>query len=73
VLSFCNAKISIYYKNTGTDNIYVKYILSQMWMFRTAINKLFEWLLSRVLASQRGGLGSIPGRDMSVLGTLVEE
>ncbi len=33
------------------------------------INKLFEWLFSRVLASHRGGPGSISGRDMSVLGT----
>jgi hypothetical protein len=32
-------------------------------MFRIIINKLFEWLLSRVLASHRGG--PIPGREMS--------
>ncbi len=35
-------------------------------MFRIAINKLFEWLFSRVLASHRGGPCSIPGQDMSV-------
>ncbi len=34
-------------------------------------HKLFEWLLSRVLASHRGGLSLIPGQDMSVLGPLV--
>ncbi len=38
-----------------------------------AINKLFEWLFSRVLASHRGGPGSIPGRDMSVSGPLVKD
>ncbi len=36
-------------------------------MFRIAINKLFEWLFSRVLASHRGCPVSIPGRDMPVL------
>jgi hypothetical protein len=30
-----------------------------------------EGLFSRVLASHHGGLGSIPSRDMSVLGPLV--
>ncbi len=40
-------------------------------MFRIAINKLFEWLFSRVLASHCGGPGLIPGQDMSVLGPLV--
>ncbi len=35
-------------------------------MFRTAINKLFEKLFARVLASQRGGPGLIPGQGMSV-------
>ena len=39
-------------------------------MFRIAINKLFYWLFSRVLTAHRGGLGSIPGRDMSLLGPL---
>jgi hypothetical protein len=34
------------------------------YMFRIALNKLFERLFSRVLASHRGGPGSIPGRDM---------
>ncbi len=34
---------------------------------------LFEWLFSRVLSSHCGGPGSIPGRDMSVLGSLVED
>ncbi len=42
-------------------------------MFRIAINKLFESLFYRVLASHRIGLGSIPGRDMSVLGPLVRD
>ncbi len=42
-------------------------------MFRIAIKKLFEWLFSRVLASHRGGPDSIPGRDMSVPGSLVED
>jgi hypothetical protein len=36
-----------------------------------AINKLFDWLFSRVLASHCGGLGSIFGRDMPVLVPLV--
>ncbi len=38
-----------------------------------AINKLFEWLFSRVLATYRDSVrpGSIPGRNMSVLGPLV--
>ncbi len=31
-------------------------------------NKLFELIFSRVLASHRGGPGSIPGRDLSILG-----
>ncbi len=38
---------------------------------RVAINKLFERLFSGVLASHRGGPGSIPGRDMSVSGPLL--
>jgi hypothetical protein len=37
-------------------------------MFRKAINKLFEWLFSKVLTTPHGGPGSIPGSDMSVLG-----
>ncbi len=36
-------------------------------MFRIAIIKMFEWLFSRVLAFHRGGPGSVPGLDMSVL------
>jgi hypothetical protein len=36
-------------------------------MFPIANNKLFKWLFSRVLASHHGGLGAIPGRDISVL------
>jgi len=36
-------------------------------MFRIAIAKLFVCPFSRELASHRGGSGSIPGRDMSVL------
>jgi hypothetical protein len=36
---------------------------------RLVINKLFEWLFSRVLASRRGGSGSIPGRSSSKYGT----
>jgi hypothetical protein len=31
---------------------------------------MFEWLFSTVLS---GGLGSIPGQDMSVLGPLVQD
>jgi hypothetical protein len=31
----------------------------------------FEWLFSRVFASQWVGPGLIPGRDMSVLGPLI--
>ncbi len=42
-----------------------------LYRLRTPINKLFEWIFYRMLASHRGGLGSIPGRDMSVLGPLV--
>jgi hypothetical protein len=33
-----------------------------------AINKIFELLFSRVLASSHGGSGSIPSRDMLVFG-----
>ena len=40
-------------------------------MSRAHIDKLSGWLFSRVLASHAGGPGSIPGRDMSVLGPLV--
>jgi hypothetical protein len=40
-------------------------------MFRIAINKLFTWLFSRVLATHRGCKDSIPGRDMSVWGPLL--
>jgi hypothetical protein len=36
------------------------------------VYKLSRWLFSRVLASHAGGPGSIPGRDMSVLGPLEE-
>jgi hypothetical protein len=42
-------------------------------IFRIAINKLFKWLLSRVFASHRWGLGSILGRDITVLGPLVKD
>jgi hypothetical protein len=37
-----------------------------------AINKLFEYLFARMLASHRGGLASIPGQDMSVSDALVK-
>ncbi len=40
-------------------------------MLQIAINKLFEWLFSRVLASHRGGPGLVP--YMSVSGPLVED
>ncbi len=40
---------------------------ANMLKFRIAINKLSEWLFSRVLASHAGGPGSISGWDMSVL------
>jgi hypothetical protein len=43
---------------------------AHMYMFRIAINKLFERLFSRVLASHREGLGSFV-QDMPVLGPLV--
>ncbi len=36
---------------------------AHMYMFQMAINKLFEWIFSRVLASHRGGPGSFLGRD----------
>jgi hypothetical protein len=36
-------------------------------MFRIVINTLFESLFARVLASHRGGPGSTPVRDMSVV------
>ncbi len=36
-----------------------------------AINKLLQLLFSRALASHRGGPGSIPDRNMSVLAALV--
>ncbi len=42
-------------------------LLSWYW----SISKLFEWLFSGVLASHRGGPGSIPGRNISVSGPLV--
>jgi hypothetical protein len=41
-------------------------------MFGIAINKLFEWLFSRVLSSHCEGPGLIPSQDISVLGTLVK-
>jgi hypothetical protein len=44
---------------------------AQMLMFQIAINTLFEYFFATVLASQRGGPGSIPGRDMSISGPLV--
>ncbi len=40
-------------------------------VFQIAINKLFEWLFSRVLNSHRGGPGSIRSWYMSVMGPLV--
>jgi hypothetical protein len=40
-------------------------------MFRIAINKLFKGLFYRVLTPHHKGPGSIPDRDMSVLGPLV--
>jgi hypothetical protein len=43
-----------------------------MQMFRIAINKLFELRIA-LLASHRGGSGSIPSRDMLVLVALVED
>ncbi len=49
--------------STGRARSYVDVPNSEI-----AINKLFEWLLSRVLAFYRGGLGSSSGQDMSVLG-----
>ncbi len=33
------------------------------WQDKLLISELFEWLFSRVLASQRGRRGSIPGRN----------
>ncbi len=41
-----------------------------LYMFQIAINKLFQ---CAVLASHRGSSGAIPGRDMSVLGSLVQD
>ncbi len=38
-------------------------------MFRIAINKLFEWIFSRVLASHIGNPHLIPGRDIVSPGT----
>jgi hypothetical protein len=47
------------------DAVYLNLILSRahMQMFQIAINKVFEWLFAKVLASHRGGPGSIPGWD----------
>jgi hypothetical protein len=42
-------------------------------MFGIAINKLFEWLFSRVLSSHCEGPGLIPSQDMSVLEPLVKD
>jgi hypothetical protein len=39
-------------------------------MFQLSIHKLFAWLFFRVLTTHRGGKGSIPGRKMSVWGSL---
>ncbi len=44
---------------------------AHMWMFGIAINKLFDWLFSRVLASHLGGPVSITGRETSFVGPLV--
>jgi hypothetical protein len=41
---------------------------AHMKMFRIAINKLSGWLFSRLLTSHARDTGSIPGRDMSILG-----
>ncbi len=46
---------------------------AHMQMFRITINNLSGWLFSRLLASQAGGPGPIPGRDMSVLGPLDQD
>ncbi len=42
-------------------------------MFRIVSNKLFEYLFARALAFYVRGSGSIPGRDMSISGPLVED
>ncbi len=59
--------------DTCTEGSHVTSILhwSHAQMFRITINRLFKWLFSRVLPSQRGGPSSIPGWNMSVLGPLV--
>ncbi len=55
----------------------IKYILSRAFSTgRALICRCSEQLLtscSRVIASHRGGPRSIPGRDMSVLGPLVQD
>jgi hypothetical protein len=43
-----------------------------MRMFQIIFNKLFGYLFARMLASHHGGPGSIPNRDMSVSGALVD-
>jgi hypothetical protein len=42
-------------------------------MFRIAIHKLFGQLFAGVPSSHCGGLGSIPGMDMTVSDALVED
>jgi hypothetical protein len=42
-------------------------------MFRIACKELLEQRVNKVLASHSGGLGSIPGQDMSVSGPLVKD
>jgi hypothetical protein len=49
----------------GMHDHFLVMVQAPMYMFRIAINKLFEWLFSGVLASHQGGQGLIPGRDMS--------
>jgi hypothetical protein len=67
--------VNSYYE--PTKNTYMFYLenlvlpsQAHMYMFRIAVNKLFEWLFSRVLTSHHTGPGSIPGREMSVSGPL---
>ncbi len=60
-------------KQVSNEHSPLHWSRAHTYMFGIAINKLFEWLFSRVLSSHCEGPGLIPSQDMSVLGTLVKD
>jgi hypothetical protein len=53
------------------SSLHAKNYKMKLYSFEQQLNKLFEWLFSRVLASHCGGSGLISVRDMSVSGPQV--